>query len=481
MYPERFATEILGQNWTYQQIEIAQAVASHTRVAIKSGHSTGKTMGLAGIAIWFLHAYQPSIVVTTAPGEEQVKNEIWREIRNQIKEAKEPLLPGLLPKDPFWDINPNHYAQGLATNDPRRFRGKHGVNMLFILNEANGVPLWVWEEVENMCTAPNNRVVADGNPVERGGPYYDCFKSGSGWHRITLSCLNHPNVLQGRDIIPGAVSWSWADRRVKNLCVPIDAKDAQGNDFEWPRNSGKWWHPGPVFESRVLGEFPTDDPDTLITLADIIRARNNRIEIDETAPIDIGMDVAFKGGDHCCVWARRGPSIIMRRKWKGIDPEKAKRELGAIIRQFNFQNLRVGTVAIDAIGIGAGVAYGIKAAREEGDIKCDRVLAIQVSEKANDVDRYADKRSEIAFALAERFKQGMIDLSRVGDDANDFENQASQMKRDYDSKFRYRLEKKDLIRDRIGVSPDDFDSMALAFIDTTDSFAENFADVMSAA
>jgi len=453
---------------------------TETRVAVKGGHGTSKTWSLADLAIWFLHCWSPAIVVTTAPSGEIVKNEIWRYMRRSRLDAKIPLLSGILPKEPLWDIGADRYAIGLATDRGDRFRGKHSPNMLFILDEANGLPSWAWEEADNMCTAPNNRIIASGNPIEPAGPFYNCFKAGSEWAPLTFSCLDHPNVLEDNDVYPGAVSRKWVETRVKNHSTPIGlADERQAGDFEWPLTSGVYHRPSPTFQARVLGEFPTEGPDTLISLASVARARKNAIPIDETTKVDIGMDVAYRGGDYCVVFARRGPSVIARRKWQGINPEKSKRELGAFIREFNFRGLKVGTVAVDAIGIGSGLAYGIQAAREEGDIQCDRVIPVQVSERANDPERYENKRAEIAYGLAERARQGDFDLTRLGEDADDFENQDTQIRRDFDQRFRHRLELKDRFKDRVGISPDDFDAMALCFIDTTDTYAEDYATVMS--
>jgi len=95
---------------------------TETRVAVKGGHGTSKTWSLADLAIWFLHCWSPAIVVTTAPSGEIVKNEIWRYMRRSRLDAKIPLLSGILPKEPLWDIGADRYAIGLATDRGDRFR-----------------------------------------------------------------------------------------------------------------------------------------------------------------------------------------------------------------------------------------------------------------------------------------------------------------------------------------------------------------------
>lgn len=422
-------------------------------------------------------------MVTTAPSTKQVELEIWKEIRKQYQNAKEPLLPGLLPVRCQWRVSEDWYAIGYATDKGGRFRGKHGPNMLFIFDEATDIPSFVWEETDNMCTAPGNKIVAVGNPIKAAGPFYDCFKSDSEWHTLKISCLDHPNVIYGEQIFPGAVSRQWVIRRIKKYCSEILAEDVDpAIDFEWPKGSGKWYKPSAPFQCRVMGEFPTEGPDILVSCTQVIYSRTRPpIEIDENSLVDIGLDVAYQGGDACVLMARRGPCVIARRKWYGRDPSQTIRHTLGFCKELNMQGLGIGSIAVDAIGIGSGVASGLREHREEGTLKCLRVLEVQVSERARLADKYSNQRAELAFALSERFRQGEIDLTRLGDAGDDFESQAPQIKWEYDTKGRYKIEAKDKIRERTGISPDDFDAMMLCFIDTTDRFAEDYVDVMMAA
>lgn len=471
----------MNHSLTADQIEISHAVRDHGRVAIKGGHGVGKTDCLGDLPTWFLHCFDPAIIVTTAPSAEQVRNEVWRYIRLRVASATTDLLPGLKPVEPMWDVAPTRYAQGLSTDKGDRFRGKHAENMLFIFEEASGVPHWAWEEAENMCTASNNKIVVVANPVEPSGDFYDCFKGSSGWHCITMSCLNHPNVISGREIFPGAVTRRWVEQRVKKYAIPIEFEEKQTKDFEWPEKSGKWHRPTATFMARVLGEFPDEGPDTLIPLSWIVRARENKKSIDETTPIDIGMDIAYSGGDWCVMFARRGPSVIARKKWQGTDTEGAKTRAAEWIKSWTDKGHVVGTVAVDGTSWGAGVADGLKTYQQQGIIKCQRVLGVLVAERANNPEIYANKRAELCHALATRFRLSDIDLSRLGEDADDFEAQAVQINKKRETRsLRELIEGKDQIRDRTKKSPDDFDAMVLTFIDTTDAYAEMYAQLISA-
>ena len=72
-----------------------------------------------------------------------------------------------------------------------------------------------------------------GNPLEAIGPFYDVF-SDPDWFTLAMSSWDHPNVIEDKIIIPGAVTRKWCEDRLRR----------------WGENS-------PVYQSRVLGDFPT--------------------------------------------------------------------------------------------------------------------------------------------------------------------------------------------------------------------------------
>lgn len=473
-----FAEEVLKQTWWWKQDEIGQAIHRSNRIVVYGAHGCSKTQTSGGVVTAFLHMYPTATVITTAPGKEQVLNETWREIRKQIKKADCLLLPGLKPKESFWDVDADRFAQGYSTDTFNAFRGKHGENMLFVFEEAQGIPEWALEEAINMCTSPNNKIVVMFNPVIRAGWTYEIATNRKlGWTVVRLNAMEHPNVVTGKMLYPGGPSRAWIDERVQAWCQPIEPEDVQTGDFQWPENSGVWWRPGPTFQCRVLGQFPDEGEESLIPLTWIQNARTNAKPIDTSLPVDIGMDVAYSGGDSCVVVSRIGPSLIGRRKWQGRDPAKSLKSLCDVIKGYNEQGMRVGQVAIDAIGIGSGVAYGLMEKVGEGLLQVDRVLPVMVSERANNAELYTYRREELAYELAERFRQGQVDGSRYPKEAmDDFEAQAVQIERKRDSRLRHTIDSKDVIRQKYGHSPDDFDAMVLCYMDSFDCFADSFVE-----
>lgn len=86
--PEVFIKDYLGLDFWEKQKEILHSVFTNTKTAVKSCHGSGKTFSAASIALAFMFAFPPAIVIDTAPTGRQVKNQFWREFRRAHSGAK---------------------------------------------------------------------------------------------------------------------------------------------------------------------------------------------------------------------------------------------------------------------------------------------------------------------------------------------------------------------------------------------------------
>ena len=81
--PIGFETEVLDIKPSHvwgKMREVAESVRDNQFTAVPAGHSVSKTYGAARIAVWFKTCFEPSTVITTAPSDNQVRNQLWREI-----------------------------------------------------------------------------------------------------------------------------------------------------------------------------------------------------------------------------------------------------------------------------------------------------------------------------------------------------------------------------------------------------------------
>jgi len=120
----------------------------------------------------------------------------WGEIRRVMSLARtrgQLILP--VPNQTQLTIAPGNYALGLSTDDSTRFQGFHPGKVLIVLDEAPGVRGEIYEAVEGIAAGGDVHVLALGNPVTAGGPFYEAFTSDRGrWKTFTIDAFETPNL-----------------------------------------------------------------------------------------------------------------------------------------------------------------------------------------------------------------------------------------------------------------------------------------------
>lgn len=240
-HPEWFFQEILGVPQEYlwpKMLEVMHSVRDHQYTAVKAGHSVSKSFTAARLALWFLICYGPkATVITTAPGDNQVRNILWREIRDAHSSAK-CALPGK-PLTISYELDDKWFAIGFATRpdtvtqQATAFQGFHNEHVLIIFDEAAGIMPQIWEASEGLMTSGDCRFLAIGNPTSAFGKFVDCFAPDSQYNQITISVLDTPNYKEGREVIPGLSGQAY-ERSMRNKYGP--------------RSN--------TYRARVLGEIP---------------------------------------------------------------------------------------------------------------------------------------------------------------------------------------------------------------------------------
>ncbi len=271
---------------------------------------THNTHGAARIAVWWYKSHKGAQVYTAAaPPLENLEKLLWGEIYSLT--SKHPAvfqkdrIRGDLnitnPKDPLSFITgvaiPN---AGTPAQREAKFSGKHAPYLLFILDEADAIPPEVYRGIESCLSGGRGRLLCMYNPRSNEGPIAG-FKE-RGVPVVKLSAFNHPNVITGRDIIPGAVTRNKTIHRIQKWTVPATA------DYEGVQGIGRFTVPDflvgkvanneetaepfdplpageriiiePEFSYMVMGEYPGQSVgviyDTWLNLWDSYRATLKR-------------------------------------------------------------------------------------------------------------------------------------------------------------------------------------------------------------
>jgi hypothetical protein len=218
-----------------KMVEVAESVRDNQFTAVPAAFSVSKTYGAGRIAVWFKSCFQPSTVITTAPSDNQVRNQLWREIHAAHAGAKIPLGGNLTSL--MWDVKPSkavlerlapsqkgmwemNFAIGFSTSPDQatehatKMHGWHNRWVLIILDEACGILPQIWRTVMD-CLVTNERVkvLAIGNltdPLSEFGQV--CEGKDPKWHIVRISTKDTPNYIEGKEIIPGVTGRAYEER-----------------------------------------------------------------------------------------------------------------------------------------------------------------------------------------------------------------------------------------------------------------------------
>ena len=131
--PIYFCEEVLGTPLWEKEREILLSVRDHKETAVRSCHASGKSFTAARVIHWWLSRYVgDAVVITTAPTFRQVKEILWREIKNAVANKH------IYPKDTILDTQINlgakYFALGLSTDKPDQFQGFHSPHLLVVID-----------------------------------------------------------------------------------------------------------------------------------------------------------------------------------------------------------------------------------------------------------------------------------------------------------------------------------------------------------
>jgi hypothetical protein len=201
------------------------------------------------------------------------------------------------------------------------------------------------------------------------------------------------------------------------------------------------------FRQEMLCDFSasTDDAMVPLALAQAASGRHIRSEDYGHAPIILGVDVARFGGDRSVIFRRQGLASFDPQVFKGVDNMALA---GQVLQQITLH--KPDAVFIDASPASYGVIDRLTSLGHH-------VIPVDFGGKA-DAPKYNNKRTEMWHRMAEWMETGAIPPRA------DLKADLCAPLYDYgtgDGKMR--LEPKDKIKERLGVSPDLGDALALTF------------------
>lgn len=344
---------------------------------------THNTHGSARVAVWWFKSFVNSQVYTgAAPPESNLKKLLWGEIGTIIEKHPE-LFKNETPTTLHVQRSAQQFLTGVTipssgTEAQReaKFSGKHSPHLLFIIDEGDAVPDEVYRGIESCMTGGHARLLIMFNPRAEIGEAYRMIRDGRA-NVVRISAFEHPNVIQGDDVIPGAVTQQTTVRRINQWCRSlVDEEKIDSSCFKLPKflenvvaksQSGENYLPlkpgwykvmEPAFSYMVLGEYPAQGVTQLISKEWTSRARTRWdsyvAEHGEIPPAGsrcvMGQDVAEFGGDLNASCFRHGGFVEKIITWGDVDTVVTG---DRAVLLYDSRNAMICNV--DATGVGAGV------------------------------------------------------------------------------------------------------------------------------
>lgn len=449
----RFAIEVCGLDPTWQQIELFDSVSlPGSRTSASSGHGTGKTSGFAIIAMWHLLCYYNSNTFLTAPKLTTVHDGVWKEfadLSTKIQtgqqgwiwdyytiETQRVYVKGF--KLSWWVV-----AKTAPRGSPENLAGSHRDWLLWLADEASGIPDPNFAVITGALTDERNRMVLASQPTRSSGFFYD----------------THHGLSMDEDGVWNNLVFNSEESPIVSAAF-IAEKKRQYTSEE--------------YEIKVQGRFPQESSKYLLGPKAIENCIGLQVIRSDDAfgwliPVDVG------GGGY------RDKTVVLALKVTGngeYGDDARRAQLvkvpicsnsqdvsdlhGEIIVEAGKRNNS--TVLIDAGGIGLGVC---KQLEKDDFTNFKKVYWGSPNFKKEYKDRYVNQRAQAICGLSRAVQEGRfgvdegIDLAFV----KQMVREGSRIPYHYDDKARrYIAKKEDMKKDGIP-SPDIWDSLSFAYLE----------------
>jgi phage terminase large subunit len=365
-------------------------------ISIRAGQGLGKgaTLSLAALHYMFaLQAKNPK-VVCTAPAGPQLHSSLWPEFgawlsRNPFlgeifeKNAKRIFLKEDKTRGNVSRIEPRTVQPNAPPEDQKVvLAGVHALGVLYLIDEASGVPEAVFEPIEGGLTDPLSMVFLIFNPTKSDGFAMETHRK----NRDMWICLHWDGeVLRREKLQPenyGRFNWFNED-----IQIELGKKYGKDSDF---------------YRVRVKGEPPQQAGDSLIHFDAVMQAAERNIEIHESDPLVVGVDVGGpeRGGDPSVVIPMRGPKVLAIHEYREMDGTAMGRLAADHLKEhlLGLPTSVQWALGVDVIGIGRSVYDHLRNIE-----KIAKLYRIDVSNKPIDENGYHRLRDQIYWELREAF------------------------------------------------------------------------------
>lgn len=430
--PRVFVRDVFGVVPDAWQDDVLAMFPRTPRLAMKACKGPGKTTVLSWLCWNFLMTRPRPKIAAVSISAENLADGLWTEmakwraksplVTSQFTWTKTRIFANCAPEE-WWMSARTWPKKADANAQADTLAGLHADHLLFVIDEAGGVPDAVMAAAEaglaNATGTNEAHIVIAGNPTHLAGPLY-------------RACTSERTLWQVIEITSD----------------PDDPKRTPRVSAEWARQQiQKYGRENPWVLVNVFGRFPPTSLNTLLG-PDEVRDAQDR-HYTETAfsfaPRILGVDVAREGDDASVIFPRQGCVAMPPIHLRNVESIQGA---GTVARKW--QDWAADACFVDNTGgFGGGWIDQLRLLRM-------KPTPIHFAGKATD-PRYFNKRAEMYMLMAQWVKEGGA-LPPVPELVEELTAPVYFFHGD-----RMQIEDKEQIKAKIGRSPDFADALALTF------------------
>ena len=429
--PQLMVRELFGVTPDVWQDEALALFPKSPRLALRACKGPGKTTVLAWIG-WNYMLTRPNCNIgALSITVQNLADGLWKEMAKWRE--KSPLLTQMFEwtktrifakeAPATWFMSAKSWPKSASVEEQANaLAGFHADYVLFLVDESGGMTDAVMVSAEAAFAGTVEcHIVQAGNPTQLSGPLYRaCTSAKHIWQVITIT--GDP------------------DDPKRSPRIPIE--HARSMIAQWGRDNN--W-----VKSDIFGEFPSASINALIGQDDVAAAMKRYYREHEIGrvPKILGIDVARQGDDASAMAKRQGIQMFPFTTRRGIDS----------IQGASWVNREWAEWGADAAFVDATGGFG-SGWEDQLRVLGRAPIGVQFAGQAHLKTRYYNKRAEMAMDFVQWIMKG---------GALPGENprlMAALTQTTYTHQGdRLLLEPKELVKAKIGHSPDEFDAAILTF------------------
>lgn len=439
---------------TWQQEDLFDLASEFgCRVSVSSGHGTGKTRAFGVISLWHLLCYRDSNTYLTAPKLKTVREGVWKEMSALLDSMRrgpyawlvDYIEPGaekfyIKGHSKTWFVTTRTAPRG----SPENLAGTHNNFLLWLADEASGIPDANFGVIGGALTDERNRFVIASQPTRSSGFFRETHHSlskrqGGAWDTLTFNSEESPLV---------------SDKFLREKLKQYGGRDSV------------------EYQIKVRGLFPTDSDEFLVSRTALERALHIPSPLDPVEPYGHLVIVDVSAAQH------RDRTVAVHMKVQGngdrLSPEPRRAEVMAVPVYSNALDwtpaarmiadyvlaLSNCVVLVDCHGMGSQFARRLE---EFGVRNIVEVTWGNPPFNAEYEKRFYDQRAQCTVHLKEAIEDGRIKLLKRYE--KDLLDQGSRIPFTFDEHGRWRIAKKADMAKAGLPSPDYFDCLAMGFLE----------------